>query len=98
MTWHVGKQQSIWISALTNRLAVQVLMVEHGQQSMHILANRIADRYFNIPTGKRSTSFMPVYNPTDHSMWPELLGWLVSVGEMVPVEDSTDASASQPTA
>jgi hypothetical protein len=81
-----SNEQSFWISALSNRTAIAVLSVEHGQQSMHILAERIADRYLNVPRGKRSTSCMPVYNPQDESMWPELLGWLVKVGEMVEVD------------
>jgi hypothetical protein len=82
-------EQAIWISALTNRIAVNALQVDRASNrvSMHILCDRIADVYFNVPAGKRSTSFMPVYNPQDNSQWPELLGWLITIGEMTKVEE-----------
>ena len=85
-TWKSDNEQSFWVSALLNRTVVNTMMVENGQQSLHILAERIAKRYFNIPDGRLSTSFQPIYNPQDHSTWPELLGWLVTVGEMVEVK------------
>jgi hypothetical protein len=79
-------EQCIWISALTNRITIQAMMVKDGRQSMHILAERINEVYFRVPSGKLSTGFMPVYNPQDGSQWPELLGWLVTVGEMREAE------------
>ena len=85
--WKSANEQSFWISALCNRSAVSAMMVENGRESLHILCDRLADRYLTVPRGRRSTSFMPIYNPQDHSQWPELLGWLVSIGEMVKVED-----------
>jgi hypothetical protein len=82
-----SNERSFWISALTNRLATEVLMVKDGQRSMHILCDRMADRYLNVPKERRSTEFMPIYNPQDNSQWPELLGWLITIGEMTEVTD-----------
>src|SRR5580658_6248367 len=46
MKYQVSSNElSFWISALSNRTAIAVLSVEHGQQSMHNLAERIAARY-----------------------------------------------------
>lgn len=90
-TWVSANEQHIWISALTNRMAVNALMTDRAtnSQSMHILCERIADYYSMTPRGRRSTGFMPVYNPQDESCWPELLGWLITIGEMVQVEEGT---------
>lgn len=87
-TWRSENEQSYWVSALTNKLLVSgVLCVENGRQSMHILAERLAKRYFHVPEGRLSTSFQPIFNPQDNSPWPELLGWVVTVGTMTKVED-----------
>lgn len=83
MMYKVANEQSFWISALSNRMAIDVLMVKDGSRSMHILCDRIAARYLNVAEGRRSTAFLPVYNPQDNSQWPELLGWLITIGEMV---------------
>lgn len=81
-------EQAFWVSALSNRTLVNILMIdrERNSQTPFNLINRLAtERFSHIPKGKLSCSYMPVYNPQDKSEWPELLGWLVTVGIMTEV-------------
>lgn len=86
--WASKNEQAYWVSALTNSTLINILTIDKARnsQSMNNLVERLAEARFNIPEGRLSTSFMPVYNPQDKSQWPELLGWLVTVGEMTEVE------------
>lgn len=79
-------EQHIWISALLNHTAVNAMMIdrERNSQSMFNLIDRIADS-MGLPKGNRSTGFYPVYNPQDTSSWPELLGWVITIGQMTEV-------------
>ena len=87
-TWTSTNEQSLWISALQNRLTINAMMTDRkaNRNSMFVLIDRIAECYFNMQDGAQSASFRPVYNPQDHSQWPELLGWLVTIGEMKEVQ------------
>lgn len=82
-----SSEKSFWVSALFNRSVVYAAMVDgsRNSQSMHTLAERLAVSV-GYRTDRLSTGFMPVYNPQDTSTaWPELLGWLVTIGEMETV-------------
>jgi hypothetical protein len=81
-----ANERSIWISALTNRLAVEAMMTDKQQnrRSMFVMMERVAAHY-GLPIS--SMGFLPVYNPADSSQWPELLGWLLTFGEMVNCEN-----------
>lgn len=79
-------KQSFWVSALLNRGIVNTLMIDRkrNSQSMSNLMQRLAQNY-GLPT--KTMSFLPIYNPTDSTQWPELLGWLLTFADHELVEE-----------